>query len=92
VPGCRPIPEPLETHAAQFGGRFTRPSQRAAFCPNLTGLLLPAERNKTLQALANTKPVLQADPDTAPRTGCVLIVDETGDRKNGAKSRTAWCP
>jgi SRSO17 transposase len=80
--------------------------------------LLPAERNKTLTALANTEPVvgaqhpaaqrlqwflsestwdaaavtaqrlavLRADPATAPHPGGVLIVDETGDRKDGSKT------
>ena len=80
--------------------------------------MLPAERNKTLTALANVEPVvgaqrpaaqrlqwflsestwdaaavsarrldlLHADPATAPHGGGVLIVDETGDRKDGPKT------
>jgi hypothetical protein len=81
-------------------------------------LLLPAERNKTLTALAHTEPavgaqrpaaqrlqwflsestwdaaaitarclqVLRNDPGTATHAGGVLIVDETGDRKDGDKT------
>jgi SRSO17 transposase len=115
MPAFPPIPEPLETYAAQFDALFSRASQRAAFRQYLAGLLLPAERNKTLTALANTEPVvgaqrpaaqrlqwflsestwdavaitarrqelLRADPATAPHAGGVLIIDETGDRKDG---------
>jgi SRSO17 transposase len=113
-----PIPDPLETYAARFDDLFGRAQQRAAFRQYLAGLLLPAERNKTLTALANTEPVvgaqrpaaqrlqwflsestwdataiaarrrelLRADPATAPDAGGVLIIDETGDRKDGAKT------
>ena len=81
-------------------------------------MLLPAERNKTLTALAHAEPivgaqhpsvqrlqwflsestwdaaamttrrleVLRTDPETAPHPGGVLIVDETGDRKDGDKT------
>ena len=113
-----PVPEPLEAYAAQFDDLFTRASQRTAFRHYLAGLLLPAERNKTLTALANVEPVvgaqapaaqrlqwflgestwdaaaitarrqevLRADPATAPHPGGVLILDETGDRKDGSKT------
>jgi len=113
-----PIPHPLETYAAQFDDLFSRPSQRTAFRQYLGGLLLPAERNKTLTALANVEPLvgaqrpaaqrlqwflsestweaeavsarrlelLRADPATAPHAGGVLIIDETGDRKDGSKT------
>ena len=118
MPAFPPIPDPLEAYAAQFDDLFSRPSQRAAFRQYLAGLLLPAERTKTLTALANTEPVvgaqrpaaqrlqwflsestwdaaavtarrlelLRADPATAPHAGGVLIVDETGDRKDGTKT------
>lgn len=110
-----PIPDPLETYAAQFDDLFTRVSQRSAFRQYLAGLLLPAERNKTLTALANVEPVvgaqrpavqrlqwflsestwdaaavtarrldlLRADPATAPHPDGVLLIDETGGRKDG---------
>jgi hypothetical protein len=113
-----PIPDPLEVYATHFDDLFSRPSQRVAFRQYLAGLLLPAERTKTLTALANTEPVigaqhpaaqrlqwflsestweagaisarrvdlLRADPGTAPHAGGVLIVDETGDRKDGEKT------
>jgi SRSO17 transposase len=113
-----PIPAPLERYAAHFDELFCRANQRMGFRHYLAGVLLPAERNKTLTALANTEPVvgaqrpaaqrlqwflsestwdaaavtarrleiLRADPATAPHTGGVLIVDETGDRKDGDKT------
>jgi SRSO17 transposase len=113
-----PIPAPLEAYAALFDDLFCRAQQRTAFRQYLAGVLLPAERNKTLTALANTEPVvgaqhptaqrlqwflsestwdaaaitarrlelLRADPATAPHAGGVLIIDETGDRKDGDKT------
>lgn len=118
MPSTPPIPVPLEAYAAQFDALFPRSQQRAGFRQYLAGLLLPAERSKTLTALANTEPVigaqapaaqrlqwflsestweasalttrrldvLRADPATAPRAGGVLIIDETGDRKDGDKT------
>ena len=113
-----PIPLPLEAYAAHFDALFPRSSQRAAFRQCLAGLLLPAERNKTLTALANAEPVvgaqapaaqrlqwflsestwdaaavttqrldvLRGDPGTAPHAAGVLVIDETGDRKDGDKT------
>jgi SRSO17 transposase len=118
MPSCPPLPEPLEAYAAQFDDLFSRSQQRTAFRQYLAGLLLPAERSKTLTALANTEPVvgaqaptaqrlqwflsestwdagaittrrlevLRADPATAPHAGGVLIIDETGDRKDGTQT------
>jgi SRSO17 transposase len=118
MPVFPPIPVPLDRYAAQFDDLFTRASQRQAFRQYLAGLLLPAERNKTLTALANAEPIvgaqhpavqrlqwflsestwdaaaftsrrlelLRADPSTAPHADGVLIVDETGDRKDGDKT------
>jgi len=113
-----PIPDPLDVYATPFDDLFSRASQREGFRQYLSGLLLPAERNKTLTALANAEPVvgaqrpaaqrlqwflsestwdaaavtarrlegLRADPATAPHDGGVLIIDETGDRKDGTKT------
>ena len=113
-----PIPDPLEAYATQFDDLLPRSSQREGLRQYLAGLLLPAERNKTLTALANAEPVvgaqrpgvqrlqwflsestwdaqavtarrldvLRADPTTAPHAGGVLIIDETGDRKDGDKT------
>jgi len=53
-------PAPLEAYAVQFDDLFTQRSQREGFRRYLEGLLLPAERNKTLTALANTEPVVGA--------------------------------
>ncbi len=113
-----PAPGPLENYAARFDDLFGARAQRQAFRRYLEGLLLPAERNKTLTALANTEPVAGAqhkgaqslqwflsestwdaqeinrrrvellleDPATAPNEGGALVIDETGDRKEGKKT------
>ncbi len=113
-----PAPGPLEAFAQHFDALFTQRSQRQAFRDYLAGLLLPAERNKTLTALANTAPIVgaQAAPAqrlqwflsestwdaeavnacrltalrtlaaTAPDATGALVIDETGDRKDGTKT------
>ena len=55
-----PAPGPLEDYAERFDGLFGARAQREGFRRYLEGLLLPAERNKTLTALANTEPVAGA--------------------------------
>jgi SRSO17 transposase len=55
-----PAPGPLEEYAARFDDLFRARAQRESFRRYLEGLLLPAERNKTLTALANTEPVAGA--------------------------------
>src|SRR3954447_25011118 len=56
-----PAPGPLEEYAARlFDDLFGARAQREGSRRYLEGLLLPAERNKTLTALANTEPVLGA--------------------------------
>ena len=55
-----PSPDPLEGYAAHFDGLFRARAQREGFRRYLEGPLLPAERNKTLTALANTEPVVGA--------------------------------
>ncbi len=55
-----PAPGPLEDFALEFDGLFSRRNQREAFRRYLEGLLLPAERNKTLTALANAEPLAGA--------------------------------
>jgi SRSO17 transposase len=56
-----PSPGPLEEYAARFDDLFRRArAQREGFRRYLEGLLLPAERNKTLTALANTEPAAGA--------------------------------
>ena len=53
-----PAPGPLETYTTEFDDLFERRNAREAFRRYLEGLLLPAERNKTLTALANAEPIV----------------------------------
>ena len=55
-----PAPGPLEDFAKSFDDLFAARAQREGFRRYLEGLLLPAERNKTLTTLANTEPVVGA--------------------------------
>jgi hypothetical protein len=55
-----PVPGPLEAYAQQFDDLFERRPQRDGFRRYLEGVLLPAERNKTLTALANAEPIVGA--------------------------------
>jgi SRSO17 transposase len=55
-----PAPGPLEGYARNFDDLFAARAQREGFRRYLEGLLLPAERNKTLTALANTEPLAGA--------------------------------
>jgi SRSO17 transposase len=57
---AEPAPGPLEDYAARFDDLFGTLAQRQAFRRYLEGLLLPAERNKSLTALANTEPIIGA--------------------------------
>src|SRR5215213_6920038 len=60
-----PAPGPLEDYAQRFDDLFRARAQREGFRRYLEGLLLPAERNKTLTALANTEPVKGAQHASA---------------------------
>lgn len=62
-----PAPAPLEAYAQHFDPLFAKRNQRAAFRRYLEGLLLAAERNKTLTALANTQPIVGAHHPDAQR-------------------------
>src|SRR3712207_5590269 len=53
----KPAPGPLEDYAQSFDDLLAARAQRHGFRRYLEGLLLPAERNKTLTALANTEPL-----------------------------------
>jgi hypothetical protein len=57
---AEPAPGPLENYAESFDDLFGTLAQRQAFRRYFEGLLLPAERNKTLTALANTEPIIGA--------------------------------
>jgi SRSO17 transposase len=52
-----PAPGPLEDYAQSFDDLLGARAQRHGFRRYLEGLLLPAERNKTLTTLANTEPL-----------------------------------
>jgi hypothetical protein len=54
---AEPAPAPLEAYCQQFDDCFRTVNQRTAFRRYLAGLLLPAERNKTLTALANAESI-----------------------------------
>ena len=55
-----PVPGPLEAYAQRFDDLFERRPQRDGFRRYLEGLLVAAERNKTLTALANAEPSVGA--------------------------------
>jgi SRSO17 transposase len=57
---AEPAPAPLEAYSQQFDDCFRTVNQRTAFRRYLEGVLLPAERNKTLTALANAEPIIGA--------------------------------
>lgn len=62
-----PAPAPLEAYAQHFDSLFGKRNQRDAFRRYLEGLLLAAERNKTVTALANTDPIVGAQHSQAQR-------------------------
>src|SRR5512133_3521895 len=94
---CPPAPGLLEDYAAHFDGLFSSLAQRRGLRDYMQGLLLPRDRNKTLTGLAAAEPVVGAqhreaqrrvrllcqDPATAPTDRGVLVIDDTGDRKDG---------
>src|SRR5215471_15459814 len=77
---CPVAPGPLEGYAARFDDLFGRLAQRRGFREYLAGLLAPRDRNKTLTALAGAEPV------TGAHGGGVLVIDDSGDRKDGVKT------
>lgn len=111
-----PAPGPLEAYAQVFDPLFSKRNQREGFRRYMEGLLLPAERNKTLTGLANTAPGIGAQearaqnlqwflsesnwseavvneqrrelarqtPGMVPHGNGVLVIDETGDVKDGS--------
>ena len=62
-----PAPEPLEAYAKHFDVLFGKSNQREEFRRYLEGLLLPAERHKTLTGLVNTEPLVGAQPPRAQK-------------------------
>jgi hypothetical protein len=55
-----PAPGPLEAYAEPCDALFERHTQREALRRYREGRRLPAERNKTLTALANAAPIVGA--------------------------------
>jgi SRSO17 transposase len=83
-----PSPGPLEEYAARFDDLLRARAQREGFRRYLEGMLLPAERNKTLTALANTEPVAGAQRKEAQSLQWFL--SECGWSKATSKSSTSW--
>jgi len=71
-------PGPLENYAESFDDLFGARAQRQAFRRYLEGLLLPAERNKTLTGLANTEPVVGAQRKEAQSLQWFLSLSQGG--------------
>src|SRR5215210_4179600 len=80
-----PSPGPLEQYAARFDDLFGARAQRDGFRRYLEGLLLPAERNKTLTALANTEPLKGAQRREAQ--GLQWFLSESGWDPNEVNER-----
>lgn len=80
-----PAPGPLEGYASRFDDLFGARAQRQGFRRYLEGLLLPAERNKTLTALANTEPLVAAQHASAQALQWFL--SESGWDPNAVNAR-----
>src|SRR6266567_3536898 len=76
---CPAAPGPLEGYAARFDDLFTRVAQRLQF-------FLSESRWDAGQVNARRLELLRADPATAPHGGGVLVIDDSGDRKDGTKT------
>src|SRR5215813_6059883 len=76
---CPPAPGPLEEYAARFDDLFTRVAQRLQF-------FLSESRWDPEQVNARRLELLAADPATAPHDAGVLVIDDSGDRKDGVKT------
>jgi hypothetical protein len=66
-----PSPGPLEEYAARFDDLFGARAQREGFRRYLEGLLLPAERNKTLTPRSRTP---SPSPERSARGGAELAM------------------
>ncbi len=76
----------MEEYAARFDDLFDARAQREGFRRYLEGLLLPAERNKTLSALANAEPLKGAQRKEAQNLQWFLSEsgwDPRGSTKEG---------
>src|ERR687895_305638 len=73
---CPPAPGPLEAYAARFDDLFGTPAQRRQFFLSESTWSQEAVNARRLELLLD-------DPATAPHPGGVLVVDDSGDRKDG---------
>lgn len=64
---CPPAPGPLEEYAARFDDLFVSLAQRRGFHEDLTGLLVPRDRNKAITCLAGAEPVTGAGSPAVQR-------------------------
>jgi hypothetical protein len=86
-----PAPSPLEDYAQSFDDLVGARAQRHAFRRCLEGLLLPAERNTTLTALANTEPVIGARRKEAQSLQWFLSESRWDPQEiNGSQSGFYW--
>jgi hypothetical protein len=76
-----PAPGPLEDYAARFDDLFRARAQREGFRRYLEGLLLPAERNKTLTTLANTEPMAGAQRREAQSLQWLFLSESGWDQE-----------
>jgi SRSO17 transposase len=83
-----PAPEPLEAYAKQFDVLFEKSNQREEFRRYLEGLLLPAERHKTLTGLVNTEPLVGAQQPRAQKLQWFLSESDWDERQVQAERLT----
>src|SRR5215813_13297230 len=81
---CPPAPGPLEEYAARFDDLFTRVAQHPAV--HRLQFFLSESRWDPEQVNARRLELLAADPATAPHDAGVLVIDDSGDRKDGTKT------
>jgi SRSO17 transposase len=82
-----PAPGPLENYAVRLDDLFGARAQRQGLRRYLEGLLLPAERNKTLSALANTEPIVGAQRKEAQSLQWFLSESRWDPTKVNARRR-----
>src|SRR5437762_3161128 len=76
---CPVAPGPLEGYAARFDDLFGSLAQRLQF-------FLSESRWDPEQVNSRRLELLLAGPATAPHGGGVLVIDDSGDRKDGTKT------
>src|SRR6266705_2760205 len=79
---CPAAPGPLEDYAAWFDDLFGSLAQRLRFFLSESRWDPDAVNDRRLE-------LLLADPATAPHDAGVLVIDDSGDRKDGTKTAHA---